>query len=299
MALLGIILVYIVIGSFDIKKVSDAEIPLPSITRVAVEQNSVVAIEKIKNFTLSQDEQKIIENYFSVKDKESLRQTKPILEKYSDEINDFESAIQKPYWFNNNIPENNIIIPDIKFPPLALTKSLSRLYILRTETALQEKLMSQNDYQNELQKLYNFGQAVQTGSYSIIEFVIGKSIKNMTLGELLQNSNKKIEEKEINIETRKQILLSEYAMSFDFIKTPKNDLPRSFLLHIPFLYQPNRTTQYLIDEIKNTTTTLDTQSCAQYKPLKKFHWFTWLTPNSLGKKLASELVTVSEYLCSE
>jgi hypothetical protein len=159
--------------------------------------------------------------------------------------------------------------------------------------------MSQNDYQNELQKLYNFGQAVQTGSYSIIEFVIGKSIKNMTLGELLQNSNKKIEEKEINIETRKQILLSEYAMSFDFIKTPKNDLPRSFLLHIPFLYQPNRTTQYLIDEIKNTTTTLDTQSCAQYKPLKKFHWFTWLTPNSLGKKLASELVTVSEYLCSE
>lgn len=295
---------YFIYGSFDTKK--EINLPVSTIKRVADTDNIVVSLDQINNKDLTVQEIESVNNYFSNKSPENLSKTKTIVDKYSAQLKGFESAIKKPYWFNKNIPENNLITEDLALPPLGPTRNLARLYVLQLENNLVAGAITKSAYQDKLQNIYDFGSKIENGSYTHIEFLVGKSIKVMAYEQVVLNKLT-LKESLVSKERKEQILLSEFAMSKSFLSKSKQGM-RSALdstfsfselipLYVPFMFHKNRTLGYFAAEIPNALSYIENGNCKLYVPTREFHWYDWLTPNSFGKKMLSEVLVLPQSLC--
>ncbi len=299
-----VLLGYLIYGSFDSKQ--EINIPAPIINRVPDSDNVVVSLNKIDNKDLTEQEIELINNYFNDKTVENLEKTKPIVSKFSSQINSYEESIKKPYWFNNNIPENNLITEDLKLPSLSLTRSLARLYILQLENDLVNGVITKSVYQDKLQHIYDFGNKIENGSYAHIEFLVGKSIKAMAYDQAVLNKVN-LKQSLVSKEIKERILLSEFSMSENFLKLSKKEMQSrletefNFVelipVYIPFTFHKNRTLNYFATEIPNALSYIEKGNCSSYEPIRKFHWYDWLTPNSFGKMMLSKALVLPQSLC--
>lgn len=299
-----VLLGYLIYGSVDSKQ--EINMPAPVINRVPDSDNVVVNLNKIDNKDLTEEEVELINNYFNNKIVENLVKTKTIVDGYSIQLKAFEYAIKKPYWFNSNIPENNLITEDLKLPPLGLTRSLARLYILQLENDLVNGAITKSVYQDKLQHIYDFGNKIENGSYAHIEFLVGKSIKAMAYDQAGLNKIN-IKESLVSKEIKERVLLSEFSMSENFLKLSKKEMQSrletefSFVelipLYIPFTFHKNRTLNYFATEIPNALSYIEKGNCESYVPTREFHWYDWLTPNSFGKMMLSKTLVIPQSLC--
>lgn len=299
-----VLLVYLIYGSFDSKQ--EINIPAPIISRVPDSDNVVVSLNKIDNKDLTEQETELINNYFNNKTVENLEKTKPVVSKFLSQINSYEESMKKPYWFNDNIPEDNLITEDLKLPPLGLTRSLARLYILQLENDLVNGAITKSVYQDKLQHIYDFGNKIENGSYAHIEFLVGKSIKAMAYDQAVLNKVN-LKESLVSKDRKEQILLSEFAMSKNFLMLSKNEMQSilqgefSFVelipAYIPFTFHRNRTLNYFATEIPNALSYIENGNCKSYVPIREFHWYDWLTRNSFGKMMLSKALVLPQSLC--
>jgi hypothetical protein len=302
--ILIVLVVYFTYGFFVTKKVTD--LPTPIIKRIADTDNIVVSLNQINNKDLTEQEIELVNNYFNDKTVENLIKAKTVVDEYSVQLNAFEGVMKKSYWFNNNIPENNLITEDLKLPPLGLTRGLARLYILQLENDLVNGAIIKSVYQDKLQQIYDFGNKIENGSYAHIEFLVGKSIKAMAYDQAILNKVN-LKESLVSEEIKEQVLLSEFNMSQNFLSKSKKEM-RSTLesvfsfselipLYIPFTFHKNRTLNYFAAEIPNALSYIENGNCKSYIPIREFHWYDWLTPNSFGKMMLSKALVLPQSLC--
>lgn len=298
-----LLVVYLGLGSLSFVSEPKRKLPKLAVTSVADNNNAAVDVDVIQP-SLSEQEGAIVDKYFASGILSS--ELKTIIDHNSKQLSQFSKTLNKKSWFNKSIPENGVVTPDLKFPNLANTRTLSRLFLVQTKIAYNEKNISSSEYKTRLQRLYNFGQMIENGSYPFIEFLVGKSIKAVATDQANKDSIT-LTMVPISKETKQRILLSEFTMINSALEQSRKQFDTGidksaeknpWTTSIPFLFKPHNTQKKILELFFASKNAINTDQCDSI-PKMKVHWYDWLLPNSVGKRFARDLVVIPDTLCRE
>jgi hypothetical protein len=294
-----VFVVYITLGSFDTSVIkSDAHL-IPEIKVVSAVENSTTQLETldIKKFE-GFPGQKIEEYLKDVSLSDSNTISQDVFTKYIEELALFNNAIKHPYYKNPYVTGHDSLKETLRFPQFSLYHSLTKLSLAKIKKDFVSGSLNSVDAQVKLNQLISFGNNIQQGSMSVLEFAFGSSIISQTekLGKLLDIALIQVSP-ELVQQAKSRIVLFEYMLI-------KNSYGSNFKLEgnyigmskIPFFYHPRETANLFITSYTLAHDTTVKNTCNQ-EVSSNMPWYDWLMPNSLGKYTVVS-INMAGVLCS-